>query len=117
MGGGQKDRPGVRVAGVHMANAVRLLICAGKLMLFDRVAAVIINRGTADQACLRSPFHNLAIDIEARLLILRAYAVRHKLLKFSRAFSKTARVVKVDGRFEINLRFIHVQEGIRIPLR
>ena len=114
---GQEDRPCIRVARINMADPVRLFVRTGKLMLFDHVVAVIVDRCAANQARLRAAPHDLAVDIEAGLCVLFANAVRHKLFEIFPRLRINAAVIGVDGRSEIDLRLIDMQEGIGVPLR
>ena len=113
---GQKNRAGISVANINVADAVLLLILTGKLVLFDRTRDVFINRSAGGKACLRPPVHRKPVDVIAGAAVLNKNAV---LLHFIKGFSGrfiNYRRVMIHSGVKVDFRPVHTEEGIRVIL-
>ena len=98
----QKDRPGLRVAHIHVPDAVLLLFLPRILVLFDDAVLIIVNGGHGDNAALRAPPEGLFIQVITGLFLL------HKVPRVDALPQKIMRLL-------VHLWRIHV--GIRRKLR
>ena len=108
---GQEDRPGVRVAGVDVADAVRLLVRAGLLVLFDDVVQIIVDADAADKPRLGAAVHDLAINIQHGFRLMQHIAAVGERLQVRGGLRVDRVAVKVGLGRQIDLRLIDVDEA------
>lgn len=113
---GQEYRAGVGVAVVDVIYPVRFLIGAGQLVLLDDVVDVVVDGYAADKAGLAPAVHYLAVDVEAGVLILLAYAVAHELVEILSRLEVDLLGVEVGARGQVDLRLVDVQKRMRLAL-
>ena len=93
-----------------MADAVCFLVSSGELVLFDDVADIIIDRGSAYDARLAPAVNNLTVDVEARLFVLLAHSVLFKLMKVFACLKVYCLIIKISVLGKVNLCLIYVQK-------
>ncbi len=74
----QKNRPGLRIARVNVANPVRFLFRSGIFMLFNHAAYIIVNGRTGHNSGLYAAVHRLLIYvITGRIFLNKASPLYH----------------------------------------
>ena len=86
-------------------------------MLLDRAAQIILATGGGDQAGLRVPAHDLAVEIEAGPGVLPERALADKPVKVFPAPGIDLRVVNIHAGRQINFRLAHMEKAERIARR
>ena len=73
---GQKNRAGIGITGIDMADPVRFFFSAGHFMFFNDIFGVIVNGCTADNSGLNTAEHRFPVDVQAWFFILDINTVR-----------------------------------------
>ena len=112
---GQEHRTGVGVGGKHMAQTVFFLVGASEFVLLDNAVKVVSSGHAANETVLFAAVHGLAVNIEARLLVVSDHAVGNHLVQVFASMRIDLRVVSIHGIREFQFRTGHAQVGMREP--
>ena len=97
-----------------MVHPVLFFVGTGQLMLFDHIVDVIIDGCTAHDTHLGTAVHHLLVQVEAGLLVLDINAVGNHFVQVVPGLFIDDFAVVVDGRIQVDLGFVHMQEGVGI---
>ena len=111
---GQEDRPGVGAAGVHVADAVLLLVGSRVLVLADDAALVVVRGRQRRDAGLRAAVHRLRVDVEGGRVVLHQQFLADPVVQQIGRGCVYLVAVEIRPLGELRLRAVHREEGQRV---
>ena len=112
----QKDRSGLCVTDIHMADAVDLLLRAGILVLFDDAILIIIDGRAGCHSRLHSSVHGKFVEVITLFILRQKRAVLHPLPECIMRTLIHLVVVHIHRQRELCLRAVYAKERLRMPL-